>query len=87
MVWEKTITFRGENRDYFVHYFVLPPTSSAELPTPCYGLGIACENIRCTVAAFSPDKEETIRMAQVLAQNLVTPTSFYEIMDDYLAAL
>ncbi len=87
MVWEKTIILRGENRDYVVRYFVLPPAPSPGLPTPCYGLGLACENLRCTIAAFSPDKEETIRLAERLAQNQVTPTTFYEIMDDYLATL
>lgn len=87
MVWEKTITFRSENRDYCVHYFVLPPAPCPELPAPCYGLGLACADTSCTVTAFSPDKDETIRVARMLARNLVTPTSFYEIMDDYLAAL
>lgn len=85
MVWKKQITFHTENGPMTVRYFVLASASTSASMPPCYGLGIADEATSYTIPAFSPNKTETIRVAKLLARNLVTPTTFFEVLDDYLA--
>lgn len=85
MEWEQKVTFPGETRLLHVRYFVLPLASSDELSKPCYGIGVAEGKEVCTVRFFSPDRETAVRTARWLSTHRVTPVSFPEVMDDFLA--
>lgn len=85
MEWEKTLTFFGETRLLKVRYFVLPHATCNSLGTPCYGIGISEGDTSYTVPFFSPDRVFCVQTAEWLSRHLVTPTSFWEVMDDFLS--
>ena len=86
MIWKSEIEIETENEPLRLTYFVSAPIKTPLLSAPCFGIGVSLgeETAKCT--AFSPDKAEAIRVCRMLCKMQVTPVSFYEIMDDYLAA-
>ncbi len=85
MIWESVMEVKTEKGCLCLRYFVSPPQCGEEILTPCYGIGIAGEGETCTVKAFSPDRDEVVSLMKRLCRMRVTPTTFLEVLDDYLA--
>ena len=85
MIWEKRIEVKTETGCIRLRYFVTPPQKENDLALLCYGIGVAGEGEHKEVAAFSPDREEAISLMKRLCRMRVTPTTFFEVLDDYLA--
>jgi len=83
MIWESYATISTDKQILHIRYFVLAPSPSNEVP--CYGIGISDGENTHTVQNFCPDKTEAVRVATLLCRMQVTPTTFFEILDDYLA--
>ena len=70
-----------------VRYFVTSPVLAEELPHPCYGIGISDGNTTYIAPTFCPKEDEAVRMAKLLCRHQVTPVTFWDVLEDYLAAL
>ena len=68
-----------------VTYFVIPAEKQEDLPSACFGLGISDGQSTHIVKAFSPSKEETVKAARMLCRCTVTPATFWDVLDTYLA--
>ncbi len=86
MIWEARITISSSETPLEVYYFVSAPVLPPDTDIPCYGIGISAGGEAAYCTAFCPEKEEAIRVCSMLCQHQVTPVSFYEVLDDYLAA-
>ncbi len=85
MVHEFFTAIPLENSILQVRYFVTSPVSAAELSLPCYGIGISDGETTYTVPAFCPKETEAVQMAELLCRNQVTPVTFWDVLEDYLA--
>ncbi len=85
MEWEKSVWITGETRRLLVRYFMLPSQKSEELSLPCYGIGISDGEETYTVPFFSPDRKTALDTVLWLMHHRVTPVTFPEVMDDFLA--
>lgn len=87
MIWKKHSTISLENRMIHLCYFVSSPIQFADLDLPCFGIGVSNGEDIAFDHAFSADKEEAIRVAEMLCQNGVTPVTFFDILEDYFSAV
>lgn len=87
MIWKKHSTISLENRMIHLCYFVTSPIELQDLDLPCYGIGVSDGEDIAFDHAFSSDKEEAIRVAEMLYQNGVTPATFMGILESYFDAV
>ncbi len=85
MLWESVIEITTEKGHLRLHYFVTPLHASPALGAEVCGIGISDMRETKTVKDFSPDAEGTVALMQKLCRLQVTPATFFEILDDYLA--
>ncbi len=83
MIWESAATISAEKQILHIRYFVLKPSSTNGVP--CYGIGISDGENTYKIHDFCIEKAEAVRVASLLCRMQVTPTTFFEVLDDYLA--
>lgn len=85
MIWESSTSISSDKGIIRIQYFVLPPVPCGDQSVPCYGIGISDGLNTHTVKAFCPERKEAVRIAELLCRMQVTPTTFWEVIEDYLA--
>ncbi len=83
MIWEAFADIQTARKNLHIRYFVTPPTIEKDSGAMCYGIGISDGETTCTVAAFCPEKEEAVQVAEMLHRMEVTPVTFYDVLEDY----
>ncbi|MBE7025609.1 MAG: hypothetical protein E7408_06110 [Ruminococcaceae bacterium] len=84
MILEFSTVIHTKREAKEIRYFVTEPTLPHDCTVPCYGIGISDGETAYSVAAFSPNKDETVHLAQRMMKMQVTPVTFFAILEDYL---
>lgn len=86
-------TLDEDNRELKIDYFVTDGISLSDgaQGIPSYGIGVQLQidgkvSGSSKVDDVSPSKETIMRMVQLFANNLVTPLSLKDVVEDCLAA-
>ena len=85
MIFETTAVLHTEKGEKEVRYFVTKPSLPQGLTVPSYGVGISDGEIQHIIPAFLPDKDETINLIKRISKGQVTPVTFRDVLEDYLA--
>ncbi len=85
MIWEARAEVQAGQRSLGIRYFVTEPTYIKGSYVPCYGIGISDGETCHFVAAFCPGREEALDVARLLWRMEVTPVTFFDVLEDYLA--
>ena len=85
MIFETSATLHTEKGEKEVRYFVTKPVLPEDCTVPCYGVGISDGETKHFISALLPDKEETVNLIKRICKGQVTPVTFREILEDYLA--
>lgn len=81
MIWKAEKEMQTDVRKWKVQYFV----DASDGASGGYSIGIDDGESRRIARSFCVDREEAVRVAKILWRMGVTPVTFFDVVEDYLA--